>query len=203
MWKRTCPAITAAFFGLIFLTPGRMPIFTRWIRADLLEILFGTASGTFYQKDCFLLEFYLRRILFHCFSSATSNAGEGERAVSRSFFAFSTLAFVVAEAASFSFGALASCFPLIAVSLLSLTASGFPFASASRQCACDGSFFTGFKISIPSLLIQELLRHGFQFRRKSFCSMFSIPRVLKEPIALWPRYLLGFFPHILERESAN
>ena len=65
------------------------------------------------------------------------------------------------------------CFPLTAISLLTLNADGLPFASAFRRCPCHGFFVSALKIASPHDLIHEFLHHGF-------CSLVAWRHVLWE-----------------------
>ena len=63
---------------------------------------------------------------------------------------FSTLALIVAEAASISLCTLSLCFPLIAFSEFPSNADILPFSSL-YQFSCFKSFVSGLKIACPDL----------------------------------------------------
>ena len=77
----------------------------------------------------------------------------------------SIIASVSVETARFSPLERLLFFPMVAVSMLSLTADGFPFHSVSRQCSCRGSIVSGLENSIPYLQCKTFLARVFDFRQ--------------------------------------
>ena len=74
---------------------------------------------------------------------------------------FSTFVLIVAETTCVSSCAVSFCFPLIALTLLPLSAHRFPFAF--RWCSCLESFISGLKFPGSDLLIHTSLHHSLQF----------------------------------------